>query len=116
MRKRSFLLVAGACVAALGLTAGAALADPTPFPPDRLLAGVGSNTTQAVMDALSNDRNVAGFHGIKDTAGNFVVSSFDAVTNPPSTTIATTHPNNPLCSNLTRPNGSGAGANALDAD
>jgi ABC-type phosphate transport system substrate-binding protein len=114
MRKRSLLLVAGACLATLSLTTGAAFADPNPgIPPDRPLAGVGSDTTQDIMNAFANGTNasVPPFGGIKDGGGNFVVSSFDATG---SATI-TTHPT-AACTNIPRPAGSGNGVTALDAD
>ncbi|MGH3710954.1 MAG: hypothetical protein ACRDRQ_23245 [Pseudonocardiaceae bacterium] len=113
MRKRSVLLVAGACLATLSLTAGAALADPSPpIPPDRPLAGVGSDTTQDVMNGFANGTSASAppFAGIK-SGSNFVVSSFDATG---SATI-TTHPTT-ACTNIPRPSGSGNGVNALDAD
>ncbi len=114
MRKRSFVLVAGACVASLSLTAGVALADPVPpLPPDRPLAGVGSDTTQDVMNGFANGTtaSVPPFAGIKNGA-NFVVSSFDAIGSP----TITTHPGIPACVNIPRPSGSGNGLNAMNAD
>lgn len=47
VRKRNFIMVAGACLAALSMIASSALADPTnpTPPPHRLLSGVGDATT-----------------------------------------------------------------------
>jgi hypothetical protein len=54
MRKRSFLLIAGACLATLSLTIGSAMADPSNPAGPRDLAGTGSDTTQGVMNGLSD--------------------------------------------------------------
>jgi ABC-type phosphate transport system substrate-binding protein len=112
MRKRSVLLVAGTCLAALSLTVGSAVADPVP-PGDRPLAGVGSDTTQDVMNGFGNGTSfsVPPFGGIQDGNGNFIVASFDATG---SATI-TTH-NTPACTNIPRPAGSGNGVTALHND
>lgn len=114
MRKRRLLLVAGACLATLSLGVGTALADPVPGqPPFRALQGVGSDTTQDVMNAFANGTNVftPAFPGIKDGAGNFVIASWDAIG---SATITTKDPATfPQCSNIPRPNGSGDGINAI---
>lgn len=115
MRKRSFLLVAGACVAALSVAMGTALADPVPAqPPYRALQGAGSDTAQDIMNAYANGTNVVSpaFPGIKDGSGNLVIASWDAA--PATTAITTKDPASfPQCSNLPRPNGSGDGINAL---
>jgi hypothetical protein len=72
---------------------------------------VGSDTTQDVMNAYANG-GAAGFGGIKDGTGNFVVASWDAF--PGSATITTRDPATfTQCSNIPRPNGSGAGLNAI---
>ncbi|HET9255543.1 MAG TPA: substrate-binding domain-containing protein [Pseudonocardiaceae bacterium] len=114
MRKRRLLLVAGACLATLSLGVGTALADPTPAqPPFRALQGVGSDTTQEVLNAYANGTSatIPAFPGIKDAGGNLVVASWDAVG---SATITTKDPATfPQCSNIPRPNGSGDGLNAL---
>lgn len=103
MRKRNFLLAAGACVATLSLTVGSALADPSGTPTFRDLAGSGSDTTQGVMNGLSN---VVTINGTK------VIGSYDAATTP-SQTMSTK--STAACTNITRPSGSGAGINALVA-
>ncbi|MGH3755585.1 MAG: hypothetical protein ACRDRP_23395 [Pseudonocardiaceae bacterium] len=53
MRKRNFLVAAGACLAALTLATPMALADPVPAGRPRQLAGMGSGVTEDVMNALS---------------------------------------------------------------
>ena len=115
MRKRSFLLVAGACLATLSLAVGTALAGPVPAqPPYRALQGTGSDTTQDVMNAYANGTSVISpaFPGVKDGSGNFVIASWDA--SPGSATITTKDPATfPQCSNIPRPNGSSDGINAL---
>ncbi|MFJ1701945.1 hypothetical protein [Kitasatospora sp. NPDC088346] len=86
-------------VAGLGLLVagtGTAQADPGGFRP---LAGVGSDTTQGVMNALANAVTVN---------GQKVIGSYDAVGSSTITTKAAT-----ACQNLARPNGSGAGRTAL---
>ncbi|HEY6423397.1 MAG TPA: hypothetical protein VIY28_09175 [Pseudonocardiaceae bacterium] len=110
MRKRKYLLVAGACLATLSLAVGTAMADPDPPTETRQLAGTGSDTTQGVMDALAGDVPTSGFAGIKDGAGNKIIASWDA---SGSATITT----KPAPANCTfpRPSGSGAGVNALIA-
>jgi hypothetical protein len=104
MRKRSFLLAAGACLAALSLTVGSAMADPIGPPTPRDLNGTGSDTTQGVMNALSN---------VVTIAGNKEIGSWDAATAPGQT--ITTKPT-PACTNITRPSGSNNGIIALVND
>jgi ABC-type phosphate transport system substrate-binding protein len=109
MRKRSLLLVVGACLATLSLAVSSAFADPVPAGP-RQLAGVGSDTSQDVMNGFGNGatNSVPPFAGIKDGSGNLIVASYDATG---SATI-TTH-NTPVCTNIPRPAGSGNGVTAL---
>lgn len=57
MRKRKILLIAGACLASFSLAVGAAVADPSSIP--RNVNGTGSDTTQGVMNALSNVVSIA---------------------------------------------------------
>ena len=113
-------MVAGACLAALSLGAGTALADPVPpIPPDRPLAGVGSDTTQDVMNGFANGSPLSTppYCGVGVTPGTpcpttgYTMSSFDATG---SATI-TTHPT-AACTNIPRPAGSGNGIAALLAD
>jgi hypothetical protein len=104
MRKRSLLLAAGACVATLTLTIGTAMADPNGPPTFRALAGVGAQTTQSLMNALSDV--------IKDSTGTKIIASYD---NAGSATITTKDPTaKPACT-INRPNQGGAGTDALVA-
>ena len=98
----SLKLLAGvAGVGLLAFGAGTAQADPigSPAGNTRPLIGVGSDTTQGVMNALSNAVTVN---------GQKVIASYDAVG---SATISTTTA--AACQGLPRPNGSGAGRTAL---
>lgn len=100
--KHKFL--GAACVGALSAIAIAstASADPQGAPSSRPLAGVGSDTTQNVLNGLSE---------VVTINGSKVIASYDAIgTNP----ITTKNPA-PSGSNCTfnRPNGSTAGRNAL---
>ncbi|MFG2821218.1 substrate-binding domain-containing protein [Kitasatospora sp. NPDC048365] len=86
-------------VAGLGLVVagtGTAQADPTGYRP---LAGVGSDTTQGVMNAIA---------GKVTLNGQPVLGSYDAVGTPTINTKAAA-----ACQGLNRPNGSGAGRTAL---
>jgi ABC-type phosphate transport system substrate-binding protein len=85
---------AGLVTSLLGM--GAAQADPTGAPTPRALNGVGSDTTQDVMNQIAQDVQIG---GVKQ------IGSFNATG---SATIAPTS----TCS-LARPNGSGAGRTAL---
>ncbi|MEV4615951.1 substrate-binding domain-containing protein [Kitasatospora sp. NPDC049258] len=75
---------------------GTAQADPAGLRP---LAGVGSDTTQGVMNALANTVTVN---------GQKVLGSYDAVGSSTINTKAAA-----ACQGLSRPNGSGAGRSAL---
>ena len=100
-------LAAVAIGASLVLTVGAApaLADP---PNDRALDGTGSDTTQEVMDALSNV--VVGDEDGDPVTPDVLVLGNYGVTGGPITTNA-----QPGCTAMARPNGSGAGRDALAA-
>ncbi|MFD4597230.1 substrate-binding domain-containing protein [Streptomyces sp. NPDC058464] len=90
----------GAVALGLGaLAAPAAYADPTSATDYRQLAGVGSDTTQDVMNALGN--------AITNSNGK-VIASWNATGTSPITTKATGS-----CT-ITRPDGSGAGITALN--
>jgi hypothetical protein len=101
MRKRSLFLVVGASLATLALTVGSAVADPTAPTGPRDLAGTGSDTTQGVMDALSN---------VVTISGNKVIASYDVTGANPITTKGTA--GSAPCT-FNRPVGSGAGTDAL---
>jgi ABC-type phosphate transport system substrate-binding protein len=99
-RKAKLLAVAGACgllVAALG--ASSAQADPTGAPTYRELAGVGSDVTGPVMDALSNTITIG---------GTKVLGSYDATGSVPYQTQASS-----ACVSQTRLDGSNPGRAAL---
>ncbi|MGW4649372.1 substrate-binding domain-containing protein [Kitasatospora sp. NPDC004289] len=88
--------------AGLGLvlgSTGTAQADPSGAPVYRQLAGVGSDTTQGVMNAMANDITLG---------GQKVVASYNALG---TATIATKAA--AACQSVARPNGSGAGRTAL---
>ncbi len=98
--KRALAAAAGLALVGGVTAAGPAQADPSGAPQFRQLAGVGSDTTQGVMNGLSNV--------ITDGTGTKLIASYDAVG---SATIATK--NTTACSAVNRPNGSGAGRTAL---
>lgn len=100
-------MLAAVCAAA-GVVAGfgstAAVADPTGAPTYRALAGVGSDTTEEVIQGLSDV--------VLDGSGVKRIASYNATG---SATITTKDPAvNPNCT-ISRPNGSTAGRNALVA-
>jgi ABC-type phosphate transport system substrate-binding protein len=98
--KRAFAAAASLALVGGVAAAGPAQADPSGPPTFRQLAGVGSDTTQGVMNGLSNV--------ITDSTGTKLIGSYDAVG---SATIATQSAS--ACSAIPRPNGSGAGRAAL---
>jgi ABC-type phosphate transport system substrate-binding protein len=102
VRKRNVLMVVGAVAAALALAAPAAVADPSGNPTTRVLVGVGSDTTQDVLNALSN----------VPASGSRTIGSFDATgASPlPATKGAVAGSD---CTGLARPVGSGNGVAAL---
>jgi ABC-type phosphate transport system substrate-binding protein len=81
--------------------AGVAVADPSGPPTYRQLAGVGSDTTQGVMNGLANSITI---NGTKVIGSYDAVGSANITTKDPATT--------PGCT-IARPNGSGAGRTAL---
>ncbi len=89
----------GVGMLATGVTVSMAQADPSGTPTFRALAGVGSDTTQGVMNGLAQV--------IKDGSGNKLIASYDAVGSATIKTKATG------CDSIARPNGSGAGRTAL---
>lgn len=95
-----------AAIGAAGLLTGTvcgsvASADPSGTPTYRQLAGVGSDTTQGVMNGLSQ---VVTINGVKVLGSYDAVGSTNVTTKDPATT--------PGCT-MGRPNGSGAGRTAL---
>lgn len=97
--KRALAAAAGLALVGGVTAAGPAQADPSGTPQFRQLAGVGSDTTQGVMNALSNV--------ITDSTGNKLIGSYDA------TGSATIQTQNSAACTINRPNGSGAGRTAL---
>lgn len=97
MRHKKFLIAVGAAVAALALIAPSAMAEPTGAPTFRALAGTGSDTTQDVVNALSE---VVQIGGVKQ------IGSYNASGGGTIQTKAAG------CS-FNRPSGSGAGVGAL---
>lgn len=103
MRKSLIAAAAGAGVLSLALaTLPLAQADPSGPPTYRKLAGGGSDTTQSLMNALSE---------IVVDGGEKVLGSYDAIG---TATITTKDPAvNAKCKDIVRPNGSTAGRDAL---
>lgn len=104
MRALRVVAFAGVAAAAVvGVTAGAAVADPPAgvIPPTTSIVAVGSNTTQALFDQWSTDYNAT------SPASKFY--SFDAVGTSPIQTK-----NDPACAGLVRPNGSSGGISTLN--
>ena len=103
MNQKAKKLAVLSVISAVGLfvlgAADSAQADPSGAPQYRPLAGVGSDTTTPVMNALSNDITIG---------GSKVIGSYDATG---SATIATQAA--AACQAIARPNGSGAGRTAL---
>ncbi|MFC1403802.1 MULTISPECIES: substrate-binding domain-containing protein [Streptacidiphilus] len=99
MKNSLKLATAVAGIGLMAFGAGTAQADPSGTPTYRQLAGVGSDTTQGVMNAMSNAITIN---------GTKVIGSYDATG---SATIATQ--SGAACQAVARPNGSGAGRTAL---
>jgi len=101
VQNKRFLAVVGVgLVGALAFTASPASADPSGSPTFRTLAGVGSDTTEGVLNGLSQ---------VVTVNGTKAIASYDAFG---SATIQTK--DNPACV-MNRPAGSGAGVTALVA-
>ncbi len=101
---RKIAAVFGVTSAVIGLMATAAVADPpSGVRPGHLdTVGVGSDTTQNVLNAIASDYNAFGYkHNLY---------SYNAVGNPANINAKGG------CSAITRPNGSGAGIAALKAN
>lgn len=101
-RYARFGAVASAALLALGLVAPTASADPDPITDYRQLAGVGSDTTQDVVNGLGKAIN-----------GGTTIASWNA---RGTATITTKNPTaNANCTGMARPDGSGNGRTALRA-
>ncbi|MEU6342093.1 hypothetical protein ABZ883_14260 [Streptomyces sp. NPDC046977] len=95
-----------AAIGAAGLLTGTvcgsvAVADPSGSPTYRQLSGVGSDTTQDVMNGIANAVTI---NGVKVIGSYNATGTANVTTKDPATT--------PGC-NIPRPNGSGAGRTAL---
>lgn len=99
-KRARIILALGVSVVAI-LAAAPASADPSGAPQFRQLAGVGSDTTEGVMNAMANTITIG---------GTKVLGSYDA---NGSAQITTKDASLPACTNINRPNGSGAGRSAL---
>lgn len=97
------MLIGAGVAVTLALTSSPAQADPSGSPTYRALVAVGSDTTQGVLNGLSEV--------VVDGTGTKLIGSYDAV--PQGSTITTKDPaTNPNCT-FTRPSGSGNGVTAL---
>lgn len=104
MRSIGTLVSAGtlAIVTAMGM--GSAMADPASTTDYRPLAGVGSDTTTPVMNALANDPVALAISGARQVASYNATGSAQITTKDPAV--------NPNCT-IARPNGSTSGRTAL---
>ncbi|MFD5793651.1 Ig-like domain repeat protein [Streptomyces diastatochromogenes] len=114
-RTRSTAALVAAAVVAGGLAlASPAYADPTPTGTFRQLVGVGSDTTQDVLNALAGDTvNGKSYSGTAvKSAGGAGIASYDAIEPGTGSTTSniTTRSGGP---SFLRPNGSGKGRLAL---
>lgn len=100
MRVSRSIALAGAAIAILGVSVGTAMADPSSTPAAQSIVAVGSDTLTPTFDQFAPDYDA--------TSPTYPLYSFDATG---SATINTK--NNAACSNLTRPNGSGAGISSV---
>ena len=109
------MAVAAALVAGTVGTASAAPNDPPKgvAPKAYDIVGVGSDTTQYVLDAIANKYD-AGV-GTKHSAAHPDFYSWDAVPLGASASVVTKINPKAGCATIVRPNGSGAGVKALDA-
>lgn len=103
-RSLGVLVSAGIIAIVTAVSGGVANADPVPAGP-RPLAGVGSDTTTPVMNALANDATALAVGGVRQVAsynatGSAQITTKDAAVNPACT--------------INRPDGSGAGRTALN--
>ena len=107
MRKTAAKLLTAAALATslVTIASGTALADPTVVPATADIVGVGSDTTQTILNQFSTDYN-AYLTGLGDTTSPRLYS-FDATGSATITAKAGTTAFN-------RPNGSGAGITALN--
>ena len=100
---RYAVMVAAGALLVSSLGSGVANADPSGSPTYRTLAGVGSDTSQDVMNGMSDV--------VKDASGTKLIASYNATG---SATITTKDPATNTKCTINRPDGSGAGRTALD--
>jgi ABC-type phosphate transport system substrate-binding protein len=100
VKRKRLLATAAIGLAVAALSVSSASADPSGPPQYRTLAGVGSDTIQAVEGALANQ--------IVDGTNTKILGSYDATGTATISTKAAA-----ACQNMPRPNGSGAGRTAL---
>ncbi|MFF3560612.1 Ig-like domain repeat protein [Streptomyces sp. NPDC002574] len=115
---RSTRLTSVALVAAV-VAGGLALASPAQADPDagafRQLVGVGSDTTQDVLNALAGDTvNGKSYADSAVSAGGVRVASYDAI-DPKTGSVISTITTRSGGAPFWRPNGSGSGRSALSA-
>lgn len=104
-------MVAAAVVSGTLALASPASADPTPAGTFRQLVGVGSDTTQDVLNALAGDIvNGKSYAGTAVKAGDAGIASYDAFVPGAATSTIQTRSGGPA---FLRPNGSGPGRAAL---
>ncbi|MFD8220672.1 Ig-like domain repeat protein [Streptomyces sp. NPDC059697] len=104
-------MVAAAAVSGTLALASPASADPTPAGTFRQLVGVGSDTTQDVLNALAGDTvNGKSYADTAVKAGDAGIASYDAIPSGSATTTIQTRSGGP---SFLRPNGSGKGKLAL---
>ncbi|MGW3634875.1 Ig-like domain repeat protein [Streptomyces sp. NPDC005122] len=104
-------MVAAAVVSGTLALASPASADPTPAGTFRQLVGVGSDTTQDVLNALAGDTvNGKSYAGTAVKAGDAGLASYDAFAPAGAASTIQTRPGGPA---FLRPNGSGPGRAAL---
>ncbi|GLZ40996.1 substrate-binding domain-containing protein [Actinokineospora sp. NBRC 105648] len=86
-KKQRMILVATAALAAVGLSTGSAQADPTGAPTYREIVGTGSDTTQTVVNGLSDAITINGVKvlGSYDARGSAQITTKDPVANPACT-------------------------------
>lgn len=107
-------IVVGAATLGVAVVTGAAQADPATTV-HRSLVGVGSDTTQDVLNGLANGTGTGQILDPSAPAGSDgkLIASYDATPQP---STITTRATGTVCSGINRPDGSGAGVNALRAD
>ena len=109
-KKRVALVIAASAVLGSSFTGGSASADPKQF--DAPFIGVGSDTTQDVLNAFAGFSNGINYVPLQTSSGTGFkqISSWDATSNGLTTTCISTKTGGP---SFNRPNGSGSGRTAL---